>query len=149
MDAARKERGAGRRIGELRKELKRREKCSLSNRVIAHFVQVLYFEQISVGIEAVLRSSKVIGSTLTSASPDGALKALQQVEGLGVDVVVIDEVGQALEASAWQALLQGRRAVVAGDDFQLPPTILSPGGSAAMSGAKSDVAGACRAGREG
>lgn len=32
---------------------------------------------------------------------------------------------QALEVAVWIALLQGKKAVVAGDDAQLPPTILS------------------------
>ncbi len=38
---------------------------------------------------------------------------------------VVDEAGQALEAATWGALLRGRRAVLAGDHLQLPPTVVS------------------------
>lgn len=42
-------------------------------------------------------------------------------EGTEVD----RERAQALEAACWSALLKGRRAVLAGDHLQLPPTVLS------------------------
>lgn len=41
------------------------------------------------------------------------------------DLVVIDEAGQCTEASMWQAVLRADRVVLAGDHFQLPPTVLS------------------------
>jgi len=41
------------------------------------------------------------------------------------DTVVIDECAQALEVSCWIPLLRGRRAVLAGDHKQLPPTVKS------------------------
>jgi ATP-dependent RNA/DNA helicase IGHMBP2 len=41
------------------------------------------------------------------------------------DLVVIDEAAQALEAACWIPLQRGRRAVLAGDHCQLPPTIHS------------------------
>ncbi len=41
------------------------------------------------------------------------------------DIVVIDEAAQALEPACWGALLKGRRAILAGDHLQLPPTVLS------------------------
>ena len=41
------------------------------------------------------------------------------------DVVVIDEAAQGLEASCWLPLLRGRKAVLAGDHKQLPPTVMS------------------------
>jgi ATP-dependent RNA/DNA helicase IGHMBP2 len=44
---------------------------------------------------------------------------------LDFDLVVIDEAAQALEASCWIPLLKGRRAILAGDHRQLPPTIRS------------------------
>jgi ATP-dependent RNA/DNA helicase IGHMBP2 len=39
------------------------------------------------------------------------------------DLVVIDECGQGLEISCWIPLLKAKRAVLAGDHKQLPPTI--------------------------
>jgi ATP-dependent RNA/DNA helicase IGHMBP2 len=39
------------------------------------------------------------------------------------DLVVIDECGQALEVGCWIPLLKGKRALLAGDHKQLPPTI--------------------------
>jgi AAA domain len=41
------------------------------------------------------------------------------------DVVFIDEAANALEPVVWCALLLGRRCVLAGDDQQLPPTVVS------------------------
>ena len=53
----------------------------------------------------------------------GAADAL--LAGMDFDLVVIDEAAQAIEASAWIPILKGRRAVLAGDHCQLPPTICS------------------------
>jgi hypothetical protein len=47
------------------------------------------------------------------------------VQDVTVDLVVVDEAAQALELATWGALLRGRRAVLAGDHLQLPPTVLS------------------------
>jgi superfamily I DNA and/or RNA helicase len=41
------------------------------------------------------------------------------------DLVVIDEACQSTESSVWQAVLRGTRVILAGDHFQLPPTVLS------------------------
>jgi ATP-dependent RNA/DNA helicase IGHMBP2 len=38
-------------------------------------------------------------------------------------LVVIDECGQGLEVSCWIPLMKGKRAVLAGDHKQLPPTV--------------------------
>ncbi|GJD06719.1 DNA-binding protein SMUBP-2 [Galdieria sulphuraria] len=43
----------------------------------------------------------------------------------GLDTIIIDEAGQALESLCWIPLLKGKRAILAGDPFQLPPTVLS------------------------
>lgn len=41
------------------------------------------------------------------------------------DVVVIDEAGQALEPACWVAILKAEKVIMAGDPFQLPPTVKS------------------------
>ena len=41
------------------------------------------------------------------------------------DIVVIDEAGQALEPACWVAILKAEKVVMAGDPFQLPPTVKS------------------------
>lgn len=48
-----------------------------------------------------------------------------EMQGMPFDVVVIDEAGQALEASCWIPLLLSKRCVLAGDHMQLPPTVRS------------------------
>ena len=47
------------------------------------------------------------------------------VRGLRYDTVVIDEAGQALEPACWISILKGKKVVLAGDPFQLPPTVKS------------------------
>ena len=42
------------------------------------------------------------------------------------DVVVIDEAGQALAPACWVAIAHAEKLVMAGDPFQLPPTVKSP-----------------------
>ena len=66
----------------------------------------------------VLGRAQVITATLVGASH-------YSVRGLKYGTVVIDEAGQALEPACWIPLLKGRRAVLAGDHCQLPPTIRS------------------------
>lgn len=41
------------------------------------------------------------------------------------DVLIIDEAGQCLEPMAWTILPKAKRIVLAGDPFQLPPTVIS------------------------
>jgi hypothetical protein len=50
---------------------------------------------------------------------------VQGAQDVTVDVVVVDEAAQALEVATWGAVLRGRKAVLAGDHLQLPPTVLS------------------------
>ncbi|XP_037373318.1 DNA-binding protein SMUBP-2 [Talpa occidentalis] len=88
-------------VRQLRKELKEREEAAT--------------------LES-LRSADVVLATNTGASPDGPLKLLP--DG-AFDVVVIDECGQALEASCWIPLLKAGKCILAGDHKQLPPTITS------------------------
>jgi hypothetical protein len=61
----------------------------------------------------------VVLSTLAGAGEE-ALDVLG-----GLDMAVVDEAAQATEPATWLALLRARRAVLAGDSKQLPPTILS------------------------
>lgn len=44
------------------------------------------------------------------------------------DLVVIDEAGQSLEPACWIPILKGKRVVLAGDPYQLPPTVKSNAG---------------------
>lgn len=65
----------------------------------------------------------LVGAQVIAATTSGAGDAL--LDGHEFDLVVIDEAAQATEATCWIPLLRGRRAVLAGDHLQLPPTILS------------------------
>jgi hypothetical protein len=86
-------------------------------------------------VASILRSADVVLATNTGA----ATKSLQRVimrapEGSAAsgdaaqhyfDVVVIDEVAQATEASCYIPAVLGGKLVVAGDHLQLPPTVIS------------------------
>ena len=69
-------------------------------------------------VDEVINGSNVICATLS-----GALS--NSLRDQSFDVVVIDEAAQALEAACWGAILKGRKAVLAGDHLQLPPTVMS------------------------
>ena len=84
-------------VKELRKEYKERERKCVSNLV---------------------GGSKVVLATLHGS---GGF----QLRHEEFDVVIIDEASQALEAQCWIALLSAKKAVLAGDHLQLPPTIKS------------------------
>lgn len=47
------------------------------------------------------------------------------VRNLSYHTVVIDEAGQALEPACWIPILKAEKVILAGDPFQLPPTIKS------------------------
>ncbi len=72
-------------------------------------------------------------SAITKGLVDGAEVVLATTVGAASEHlferpfhrIVIDEAAQALEAACWIPLLRGRRAVLAGDHRQLPPTIQS------------------------
>lgn len=70
------------------------------------------------GLRRVLDGADVVCATLAGAT--GPV-----LSNLSFDLVVIDEAAQALEASCWGALFKGKRAVLAGDHCQLPPTVIS------------------------
>ena len=80
------------------------------------------------------REEKVVGeilrdSNVVLATNVGAASTLfhrmkdSKGEPISFDLVILDEAAQALEASCWISLLRGKRAVLAGDHKQLPPTI--------------------------
>jgi ATP-dependent RNA/DNA helicase IGHMBP2 len=69
-------------------------------------------------IEEILDSAQVITCTLVGA-------AHPILEGRKFKTVVIDEAAQALEPATWIPILKGSRIVLAGDPFQLPPTVKS------------------------
>lgn len=95
-----------------------------------------YREMKSLRKEIRQREEKVVGqilreSNVVFATNVGAASSLfkrmvgSNGEPIVFDLVVIDEAGQALEASCWISLLKGNRAVLAGDHKQLPPTVKS------------------------
>ena len=72
-----------------------------------------------MAIDRAMDGANVVCCTLSTA-------AASQIKKLPIfDIVVIDEAGQATEPACWTALLKGRKAVLAGDHLQLPPTVLS------------------------
>ena len=75
----------------------------------------------TAAVKEVLSAAQVIGCTLTGALSRTLENASRDKP---FDVVVIDEAAQALETACWGALLKGKRAVLAGDHLQLPPTVV-------------------------
>ncbi|KAK4765052.1 hypothetical protein SAY86_026142 [Trapa natans] len=64
------------------------------------------------------------GAQVVLATNIGAADPL--IRRLGAfDLVVIDEAGQAIEPSCWIPILQGTRTILAGDQCQLAPVVLS------------------------
>ncbi|XP_075648492.1 DNA polymerase alpha-associated DNA helicase A [Castanea sativa] len=70
-------------------------------------------------VKEVLSSAQVVLATNTGAA-DPFIRRLDTF-----DLVVIDEAGQAIEPSCWIPVLQGKRCILAGDQWQLAPVILS------------------------
>lgn len=66
----------------------------------------------------VLSRAQVITATLVGANH-------YTIRHLQFDLVVIDEAAQALEPACWIPILKAQKVVMAGDHFQLPPTIKS------------------------
>lgn len=75
-------------------------------------------------IEGAVTRGFVDGAEVVLATNVGAADPL--LGSVEFDRVVIDEAAQALEAACWIPLQRARRAVLAGDHRQLPPTIQSP-----------------------
>ncbi len=70
-------------------------------------------------VERVLDSAQVICATNTGLSR-------HLLSGRMFDWCIMDEASQLTEPAAWIALQYARRLVMAGDPFQLPPTVISP-----------------------
>lgn len=69
-------------------------------------------------VDDVIAKANVITATLVGANH-------YTIRTLRFNTVVIDEAAQALEPSCWIPVLKAKRLVMAGDHFQLPPTIRS------------------------
>lgn len=69
-------------------------------------------------VDELVRTSSIVLATLHGA---GGF----QLKNSDFDVVIIDEASQALEAQCWIPLLSAKKAILAGDHLQLPPTIKS------------------------
>ena len=69
-------------------------------------------------VQDILSQSQVICSTLIGA-------ASREITGMHFDTVVIDEASQALEAECWNVISRANKVILAGDHFQLPPTVMS------------------------
>ncbi|KAI9319809.1 P-loop containing nucleoside triphosphate hydrolase protein [Dichotomocladium elegans] len=70
-------------------------------------------------LDEVITGADVLISTLNGCGSKNMMKR-------EFDVVIIDEATQALEAECWIALLKGKKAILAGDHLQLPPTVKTP-----------------------
>ena len=69
-------------------------------------------------IDDLLSRARVITATLVGANHS-------TVKNLKYQAAVIDEAGQALEPACWIPILKAEKLVIAGDPYQLPPTIKS------------------------
>ena len=70
-------------------------------------------------VDRLLDSTPILCATLTGIYDD-------LLGGRSYDWCILDEASQATEAAAWLPLLRCEKVVLAGDPFQLPPTIISP-----------------------
>jgi superfamily I DNA and/or RNA helicase len=69
-------------------------------------------------VDDVLSKAQIITATLVGANH-------YTVRSLKFQTVVIDEAAQALEPACWIPILKAKKVVMAGDHWQLPPTIKS------------------------
>jgi superfamily I DNA and/or RNA helicase len=70
-------------------------------------------------VKKILEESQVICTTLVGSQQN-------YLKDIKFQTVVIDEVSQALEPATWIPILKAEKVILAGDPFQLPPTIKSP-----------------------
>jgi superfamily I DNA and/or RNA helicase len=69
-------------------------------------------------IDDIIAKAQVIAATLVGSNH-------YTVERLSYHTVVIDEAGQALEPACWIPILKAKKLILAGDPFQLSPTVKS------------------------
>lgn len=69
-------------------------------------------------VQDILKMSQVVVTTLVGVES-------KYLENMRFNTVVIDEAAQALEPACWIPVLRANRVVMAGDPFQLPPTVKS------------------------
>jgi superfamily I DNA and/or RNA helicase len=69
-------------------------------------------------VSDILRMAQVVVTTLVGVES-------RYLEGLTFKTVIIDEAAQALEPAAWIPICRADKVIMAGDPFQLPPTIKS------------------------
>lgn len=69
-------------------------------------------------IDSLFNNAQIVTATLVGANH-------YTVKKLKYDTVIIDEAGQALEPACWIPILKAQKVVLAGDHFQLSPTIKS------------------------
>ncbi|MBI3313458.1 MAG: IGHMBP2 family helicase [Candidatus Omnitrophica bacterium] len=99
-----------------RRSLGREEREDLSDRIKQLKSDIRALEH-SI-FERVLAEAPVMVGTLTSARD-------RIFEEKAFNLLVMDEATQATEPSSWIPLLRAKKVVLAGDHFQLPPTVLS------------------------
>ena len=74
-------------------------------------------------LEQYIIDDVVAQAQIIAATPVGSNH--YTVRDLKYHTVVIDEAGQALEPACWIPILKGKKVILAGDHYQLPPTIKS------------------------
>ena len=66
-----------------------------------------------------IRNADVVTCTLVGSSN-------RYLRDKSFETVIIDEAAQALEPSCWIPIIKAQKVIMAGDPFQLPPTVKSP-----------------------
>lgn len=74
-------------------------------------------------LEEIITASVLNAAKIFVGTPSGVLDPL--IRDRRFDTVVMDEASQALEPIAWIPMLRADRVILAGDPYQLPPTIFS------------------------
>lgn len=111
-----------RKKSDLRKDLRQ---CLKDDSLAAGIRQLLkqlgkaYKKKEKEMVKEILVNAQIVLTT-NSGAADPLIRRLD-----AFDLVVIDEAGQAIEPSCWIPILQGKRCILAGDQCQLAPVILS------------------------